>query len=137
MVNKDDKKEESIPQGGNETILIVDDEELVRELGEQILSKFGYNVITAIDGESALDIYREKKEVISLVILDLIMPGMGGKKCLKEILSISPDINIVIASGYSSDSDSKTALGPGAKGFINKPYDVRQMLSKVREILDA
>ncbi len=132
-----EKKEIDMPAGGTETILIVDDEVFVRELGEQILSKFGYNVIAASDGETALEIYFQGNDKISLIILDLIMPGMGGKKCLDEFLKRDPDIKVVIASGYSPDGDAKSAMDAGAKGFISKPYNVRNMLKEVREVIDA
>ncbi|MGD9159307.1 MAG: response regulator [Desulfobacteraceae bacterium] len=132
-----DKKEKDIPSGGTETVLIVDDEPFVRELGEQILSKFGYNVIAASDGETALEIYFQDKEKISLVILDLIMPGMGGKRCLDEFIKKDPEVKVIIASGYSPDGDAKSAMDSGAKGFISKPYNVKNMLSEVRGVLDA
>lgn len=132
-----DKKEKDFPEGGTETILIVDDELFVRELGEQILTKFGYNVIAASDGESALEKYFQDKDNISLVILDLIMPGMGGKKCLEEFLKKDPDVKVIIASGYSPDGDAKSTMEAGAKGFISKPYNVKNMLSEVREVLNA
>lgn len=131
------KKEGPAPTGGTETVLIVDDEHFVRELGEQILTKFGYTVITASDGESAIEIYLKNRDKISLVILDLIMPGMGGKRCLEELLRIKPELKVVIASGYSPEDDANTAMESGAKGFISKPYNVRNMLSEVREVLDA
>jgi two-component system, cell cycle sensor histidine kinase and response regulator CckA len=132
-----EKKEGPAPAGGTETILIVDDEQFVRELGEQILTKFGYKVITASDGESALETYSKNMDKISLVILDLIMPGMGGKKCLEELLRIKSGLKVVIASGYSPEDDAKSAMESGAKGFISKPYNVRNMLKEVREVLDA
>ncbi len=130
------KKEVLAPAGGTETILIVDDEQFVRELGEQILTKFGYTVITASDGESALSIYSKNTDQISLVILDLLMPGMGGKRCLEELLRIKPELKVIIASGHSPD-DANTAMENGAKGFISKPYNVKNILSEVREVLDA
>ncbi len=133
----DEKKYSPSPAGGTETILIVDDEPSVRELGEQILSRFGYTLITASDGESALETYSRNRAKISLVILDLIMPGMGGKRCLDEFLKINPELKVLIASGYSSDGDMKSAMEGGAKGFISKPYNVRNMLREVREALDA
>ena len=124
------------PQGGFETVLLVDDDKPIRTLGTEILENFGYTVLTATDGESALDLYREKQEKIDLVILDLIMPGMGGKRCLVELLKINPGVKVAIASGYSPDGPTKEILKNGAKGFINKPYDLRQMLKVVREVLD-
>jgi len=89
----------------------------------------------ASDGETALEIYREKKE-IDLVILDVIMPGMGGKKCLEELLKINPKTRIIIATGYSINGPAEEALKAGAKGFISKPYDMTAMLKTVRKILD-
>ena len=132
-----EKKEMDMPSGGSETILIVDDEFFVRELGEQILTKFGYNVLSASDGESALEIYLKNKDKISLVILDLIMPGMGGKRCLDEFLKKYPEIKVVIASGFSPEGNAKSAMGAGAKGFISKPYNIRNMLKEIRKVLDA
>jgi PAS domain S-box-containing protein len=124
------------PEGGSETILLVDDEEAIRGLGTQILEEFGYTVLTAADGESALRLYSEEQEKIDLVILDLIMPGMGGKLCLVELLKINLEARVAIASGYSPDGPTKEILKNGAKGFISKPYDLRQMLRVVREVLD-
>lgn len=124
------------PEGGSETILLVDDEEPIRGLGTQILEEFGYTVLTAADGESALQLYSKKKKKIDLVILDLIMPGMGGKLCLLELLKINLEAKVAIASGYSPDGPTREILKNGAKGFISKPYDLRQMLKVIREVLD-
>ena len=130
------KKEKGAIKGGSETILLVDDEEVIRELGKDVLARFGYTVLMASDGETALKIYREKKEEINLVILDIIMPGMGGRKCLEELLKMNPKSRIIIASGYSINGPAKEVLKAGAKGFISKPYDMRGMLQTVRKILD-
>jgi two-component system, cell cycle sensor histidine kinase and response regulator CckA len=124
------------PRGGNETILLVDDDDSVRNLGQEILQQYGYMVISAPDGESALRIYREERDRIDLVILDLIMPGMGGSQCLQRLLQINPQIKIVVASGYSVPGQLERSKEVGAKAFINKPYDVRQMLDVLREVLD-
>ncbi len=124
------------PEGGSETILLVDDEEPIRSLGTQILEEFGYTVLTAADGESALQIYSKEQKRIDLVILDLIMPGMGGKLCLLELLKINLEAKVAIASGYSPDGPTREILKNGAKGFISKPYDLRQILKVVREVLD-
>jgi PAS domain S-box-containing protein len=123
-------------QGGTETILLVDDEESIRNLGCQVLEEFGYTVLVAADGESALDLYREANERVSLVILDLIMPGMGGKRCFEELLQINPEARVAIASGYSPDGPTREVLKNGARGFIAKPYDIAQMLKEVRKMLD-
>ncbi|UCE83964.1 MAG: PAS domain S-box protein [Deltaproteobacteria bacterium] len=123
-------------QGGGETILLVDDEDFIRELGKEMLERFGYNLVTATNGEGALEIYRQRNGEIDLVILDLIMPGIGGKRCLEELLEIDPQVRVVIASGYSFNVLTREAPKAGVSGFINKPYDMRQMLKVVRGVLD-
>jgi len=124
-------------KGGNETILLVDDEETIRKPGEVLLSDFGYKVITASDGEEALTIYSKKDKEIGLVILDLIMPGMGGILCLQELVKINPLAKVIIASGYSISESEKEVIKAKAKGFIRKPYNVREMLNFIREVLDG
>jgi PAS domain S-box-containing protein len=123
-------------KGGDETILLVDDEEYIRELGVELLSDVGYEVFTATDGESALQLYRKEQHRIDLVILDLVIPGMGGKKCYEEILKINPQAKILIVSGYSVNGPGKEAMEAGARGFVGKPFDVSHMLKAVRDILD-
>ncbi|MBS3919289.1 MAG: response regulator, partial [Deltaproteobacteria bacterium] len=130
-------REDKELKGGSETILLVDDEEPIRNLGEQIFAKYGYTVLKVSDGESALKLYQEKKGEIALVVLDLIMPGMGGKKCLEELLQINPEVKVVITSGYSPDGSHKTFLEGGAKNFISKPFNMKEMLQVVREVLDG
>jgi CheY-like chemotaxis protein len=126
----------AMPQGGTETILLVDDEELIRDLGKRILRKAGYTVLTAYNGKEALDLYRSNKGTISLVILDLIMPEMGGKQCLEELLRIDPQVKTLIASGFAANRQTTEALERGARGFVDKPYNMNQVLQVVRELLD-
>jgi CheY-like chemotaxis protein len=123
-------------QIGTETILLVEDDEPIRNLGAAILNKFGYKVITAGDGKEALEIYQVEKDHIDLIILDLIMPIMDGKRCLEEILHINPNAKVVIASGYSEGGQPKGTTPVGTKGFVRKPYDIRELLTKIREVLD-
>ena len=123
-------------EGGHETILLVDDEEFVRSLGERILRTVGYQVITACSGKEALEVYRQQQSKPDLVILDLIMPEMGGTECLQFLLAEAPGVKVIIASGFSPNGPSKAALEEGAKGFVKKPYDIRELLKAVREVLD-
>ena len=125
-----------MPRGGSETILLVDDEELIRDFGSRMLTRAGYNVITASNGKEALETYKARGDDIALVILDLIMPEMGGERSLKSILSLNPSAKVIIASGYSPDGPTKEALAAGARGFVSKPYDIRQVLGIVRSVLD-
>ena len=130
-------KETEVPIiGGNETVLLVDDENSICELGKETLSRVGYKVLTAPDGESALELYSKASRQVDLVILDLIMPGMGGKRCLDGLLELNPHAKVLISSGYSINGATSEALQAGAKGFIAKPYEIKQMLKLVREVLD-
>ncbi len=123
--------------GGTETIMLVDDEKIIRELGTEILEQFGYSVLTAATGKEALDLYKKERDRISLVILDLIMPGMGGKECLEGVLKIEPRAKVLVASGYAAEGQTKETIETGARGFVGKPLDIRQMLRAVREVLDS
>ena len=123
-------------QRGTETILLVDDEETIRNLVTRLLNKFGYKVVTANDGKEALEIYQRECNSISLIILDLIMPVMDGKKCLAEILRVNPNAKVVLASGHS-ESGLASGATAGAMGFVKKPYDMWQLLTRIRDILDA
>ncbi len=130
------KEAEAPIEGGTETILLVDDEESIRQLGEELLGSFGYAVLTAPDGESALELYEKENKRVDLVILDLSMPGMGGKRCLEKLVEMNPRIKVIIASGYSVNGPTKDAIDAGAKGFVGKPYEVRQMLQAIRKVMD-
>jgi two-component system, cell cycle sensor histidine kinase and response regulator CckA len=121
---------------GSETILLVDDEELIRDLAKRILSRAGYTVLSAANGREALQTYKKKGQTISLIVLDLIMPEMDGKKCLRELLKINPGARVLVASGYSADGPTKEALEGGARGFVSKPFDMGQLLQTVRKVLD-
>jgi len=122
---------------GAETILLVDDEEMVRNLGTRILKRAGYKALTASNGKEGIAVYKRKMDEIALVILDLIMPQMGGEQCLEEILKINSKAKILISTGYSSSDDmTRTRMEALASGFVAKPFALSDMLRTVREILD-
>ena len=123
-------------RGGTESILIVDDEEAIRDFAQQALVKFGYTVSTASSGEKALEIYAINPDKIDLVVMDLGMPGMGGHNCLQKLLQIDQAVKVVIASGYSIDSLVKKSMEAGASGYVSKPYQLNDLLNKVRDVLD-
>jgi two-component system cell cycle sensor histidine kinase/response regulator CckA len=129
--------EERLPEGGTETILLVDDEEPVRQLGKEMLETVGYRVLVASDGEEAMGLYTHRMRDIQLVILDLIMPGMGGKSCLEALLRLDPRVKVLVASGYSVNGRLEETVRSGACGFISKPYDLRDLLKRVRDVLDG
>ncbi len=123
-------------QGGSETIMVVDDEPEIRELTREALEMLGYSVKVAANGEQALDIYGEYGQSIDLVLLDLNMPGMGGRKCLQELLQLDPAVKVVIASGYAASNHEQDILLCGAKGFMGKPYQLKELAAVVRGGLD-
>ncbi|MGC8605189.1 MAG: ATP-binding protein, partial [Desulfomonilaceae bacterium] len=128
---------ELLPSGGKETILLVDDEESVRILVKRTLSIVGYTVITANNGAEALDVYSKRGKNIDLVILDLVMPKMGGGQCLNELLRLNPAAKVIIASGHSGEGGRAEYISSGAKEFIEKPYESRIFLKIVRSVLDS
>ncbi|MBA4373699.1 MAG: hypothetical protein C0402_12670 [Thermodesulfovibrio sp.] len=129
------KAPEEEPAGGRETILLAEDNEIVRNLTETVLKDFGYEVITAVDGEDAVRKYLEHNEDIDLLLFDLIMPGKSGKEAYDEIRKMRPDIKILFASGYSPDIiRDKAALRNGAT-IVYKPISPLELLKSVRSVL--
>ncbi|MEW6326971.1 MAG: response regulator [Thermodesulfobacteriota bacterium] len=126
----------AIPEG-KETIFLIDDEEVIRDMGKEVLESLGYKVLLARDGSEALEIYAEKKDVIDLVILDIVMPRIGGKKTFKKLKEINPKIKVIISSGYSVNGEAQDMLNSGACGFIQKPYRVDELSAIVRQALDT
>jgi CheY-like chemotaxis protein len=122
---------------GSETILVVDDEEMIRQLGADILEDIGYKILFASQGEEAIEIYQSSGEKIDLVILDVVMPGIGGKETFLALKELNPDIKVLLSSGYSTDGGVGEILKEGVGGFIQKPYRDEELIKKVREILDS
>ncbi|MEW5722087.1 MAG: PAS domain S-box protein [Thermodesulfobacteriota bacterium] len=121
---------------GHETILLVDDEKAILEMGRQMLTRFGYKTLTARSGEEALELYVASANRVDLVVMDLGMPGMGGRQCLERLRKIRPEAKVIIASGYADQSQVKECLEAGASGFIAKPYRLADLLVTVRQVLD-
>ena len=122
---------------GSETVLIVDDEPMILEVGKSLLEHLGYAVMTASGGKQASDIVTHSPNEIDLVILDMIMPEMGGSDAFDLMKKIAPDIKILLASGYSLDGQATKIMNRGCNGFIQKPFDLANLSLKVRQILDS
>ena len=120
--------------GAGELILAVDDEWEILEVVKEFLETQGYRVVWADCGERAVEIYQEMSDQISLVLMDLGMPGMGGLKALEEILGLDSSARVLIASGYAADLQIRAAMDAGAKGFIAKPYRLANLLGKIAEL---
>ncbi len=136
VVKEPEEPFQPISKGRGEVILFIDDEASLRDLAEEILSSSGYKVMTAGSGESGLSIYKEKMPSISAVILDLIMPGMGGKNCLQHILEINPSAKVIICSGYSLDDPETDEILKKAVCFIKKPYNFKKLLQFLHEKIE-
>jgi len=134
---KEDNHLSSEKMGGGETILLVDDETSLLETGQELLSLAGYDILTASSGEEALDVLLEKRGEIELIIMDVMMPGMGGGKCLQEVLKTYPDMKVIMASGFIEDKKKKEIMDSGATAFIRKPYRIDELNQKIRELLDV
>jgi signal transduction histidine kinase len=115
---------------GEETILLVDDEEYVRDVARRQLERLGYKAITANDGIDAVDIYKKKKKKIDLVLLDMVMPNLAGKETFRELKNINPDIKVILISGFSQNGRAAETLNEGALAFLQKPFKLYE-LSKV------
>ena len=132
---KDQMVSEDIIKGEG-TILLVDDEEVIIEVGRDILEVLGYKVFAAKSGREAINIFKAGDSNIDLVILDIIMPEMGGAETFDVLKSIDPSIKVILTSGYSIDARPTKMLERGCDGFIQKPYSVQTLSQKVREVLD-
>ena len=121
---------------GTETLLLVDDEEVIIEVGTQLLEKIGYDVLVARCGEEAIDVYSENIDRIDMVILDLIMPDMKGGLVYDALKGINPHVKVLLSSGYSVNGQATEILNRGCNGFIQKPFNTKDISQKIRDILD-
>ena len=134
IVKKDKPPEEVL--GGTETVLFVDDEYVMIEVGQQILKTLGYTVFQVRSGKEAIEVYRKNQNEIDMVILDMTMPEMSGGETYDRLKEINPDIKGLLSSGYSIDGQATDILKRGCNGFIQKPFNMKDLSQKIREILD-
>ncbi len=123
-------------RGRGELIFVVDDESDIRDFIRDVLQSYGYRVLLAADGDQAFDIYQVRSQDIALVIMDVVMPEMGGEETFLKMKKINPGIKALLSTGYSQDGRVSEILSKGVMGFIQKPYDFNQLLAKIRQILD-
>jgi CheY-like chemotaxis protein len=122
--------------GGNETILVVDDEETIRRLLRDLLQAKGYRVLEAADGLEALSVFSENRGRIDLVILDMVMPEMGGRETYVRLREVDANIRTILSTGYAEDERARELMSMGVKAFVQKPYRVEELAAVVRSVLD-
>ncbi len=130
------KTEAPAQSGANELILVVDDEPGIRSVVKGMLESSSYRVLLTEDGTTAIETYRTHKDEIGLVILDMIMPEMGGHEVFLRLKEINPAVKALLSSGYSQNGETQETLRDGVTGFIQKPYQLKELLSKVRGMLE-
>lgn len=126
---------QSLQSSLSKTILVVEDVPTIAQMEREALTTEGYEVIVTCNGREALEVYEAKREEISLVILDLIMPEMSGRDCLIKLLRIDPSLKVIVASGYSPSDDLLQEIGPLIKGFLHKPFGMAQFRESVRSVM--
>ena len=122
------------PHGAG-TILVIDDEQLMRTTAKAILSNAGYSVILAENGKEGLKIFRQKSDTIDLILLDMVMPVMNGKDCFRQLKEIDPEVKVILASGFSKDEDIEIMKQQNLRAFISKPYHCHELINLITEIL--
>lgn len=127
---------ESDNWSGQGTILVVDDEETIREVASLMLEAMGFQTLCAVDGEDALRVYRESDGEVSGVLLDMTMPKMDGKECFRELRRMNADVKVVLSSGYNEQDATSRFIGQGLAGFIQKPYSPEELREKIRMLFD-
>ena len=122
---------------GQGTLLLVDDEEMILDVGTAMLKKLGYTVHVAGNGDEALQFYQEQGETIDLVILDMVMPKMGGGEVFDRLKAIDPAVKVLLSSGYSINGKASEIIDRGCVGFIQKPFNLAQLSEKMQSVLAA
>jgi DNA-binding NtrC family response regulator len=121
---------------GAGTILLVDDEEMIIDVGKAMLERLGYRVMVANGGKDAVETISKMGSGIELVILDLIMPGWDGGITFNHIRDIQPDLPVMLSSGYAINGQATEIMDRGCNGFIQKPFNISELSQKIREVLD-
>ena len=121
---------------GTETILLVDDEDMIIDVSRKIIENLGYEVLIAKSGKESIEIYKKNQKKIDIVILDMIMPEMGGGDTYEKLKEINPDIKVLLSSGYSINGLASKILSRGCDGFIQKPYSIKGLSQEIRKVLD-
>jgi len=127
--------EEELRKGAG-TVLFIDDEDMILQVGSQMLNALGYTVLTSASGSEGVEILREQKEQVDLVILDMVMPDMSGMETFDALRKIDPEIKVLLSSGYSAEGPATEIMKKGCNGFIQKPFNISELSSKINTVLN-
>ena len=122
---------------GEGTLLVVDDDEAVRNVARRILERAGFRVLVAVDGIDGLAVFREHSSEIRAVLLDVTMPRMGGEEAFRQLRQMSPEVRVLLSSGYSAHEATSRFAGKGLAGFVEKPFTPRELIERLRAVLEA
>jgi len=117
------------------TVLVADDDELVRMVLTDMLTELGYNVLAAADSTEAIEVFRQNQEVVSVVILDYKMPGLSGDEVFARLQQIDPSVKVLLSSGFSDTIDLDSMRSRGLRGFLPKPYTMDRMRQELEHII--
>lgn len=134
---KEVKKEKKLNEGvfsGTGTVLLVDDEEMIIDVGREMIETLGYDVMVARNGKEAIEVYKKNGYEIDIIILDMIMPEMGGEETYSCLKKNNPEIKVLLSSGYSIDGQAERIMEQGCSGFIQKPFNLKHLSRKIKEI---
>ena len=125
-----------VPEKNSGTILLVDDEQLILDVTREMLKHLGFDVMTAENGMQAVDLLGDEGVSCDLIILDLMMPGMDGSTTFQRLRELRPALPVLLSSGYAVNEQANEVMDQGCEGFIQKPFNMKQLSQKVREILE-
>ncbi len=131
----DEEDSPARPIKGTGTILLIDDEKMILDVGLELLEELGYTVLSAMSGQEAIDVFQKDQDNIDLVIMDMIMPGMGGGETFDRLKEINPEVKVLLSSGYSINGQATKIIRRGCDGFIQKPFNMNQLAEKIQKIL--
>lgn len=136
IAGMEDNRDEQL-MTGSETILLVDDEDIIIEVARDMLEILGYKVFTAQRGTDAVELYTRHKDEIDLVIQDMVMPGMNGAEVFRALKEINPEVKVILASGYVMNKQIEAVMEQGCRAFMPKPFRLEDLSAKVRQVLDT
>jgi signal transduction histidine kinase/CheY-like chemotaxis protein len=122
---------------GSGTILVVDDDEAVRNVSKRILERAGFRVLVAVDGVDGIAVFREHQSEVRAVLLDVTMPRMGGEEAFRQLRQLAPEVRVLLSSGYSAQEATSRFAGKGLAGFVEKPFTPQELIERLRAVLEA